>query len=115
MRELTIDLLTAHGYKVLPAYNGADALDVSHRYRQEIDLLLTDVVMPEMSGPDLAGKLKAPRPHLNVLYMSGYAGGLLAHHGILKMETAFLSKPFTKRDLLGQVGVSLKKNRHLSE
>jgi PAS domain S-box-containing protein len=100
VRELTTDLLTSHGYKVLAARNGADALDVSHRHRHKIDLLLTDVVMPEISGPDLADKLKVHHPDLNVLYMSGYAGRLLAHHGILKMDSAFLSKPFTKHDLL---------------
>jgi len=109
LRELTIALLTGEGYKVLPANNGASALALALQYPNEIHLLLTDVVMPEMNGPDLAAQLKAHRPGLNVLYMSGYTGKLLSHHGVLEAETALLHKPFTKRDLLVRVGACLQK------
>jgi DNA-binding NarL/FixJ family response regulator len=60
--------------------------------------------MPEMSGPDLAAQLKAQRPDINVLYMSGYAGRLLSHHGVLEAEAALLPKPLTKHNLLARVG-----------
>ena len=109
LRELTIALLTGEGYKVLPANNGASALALALQDPNEIHLLLTDVVMPEMNGPDLAAQLKAHRPGLNVLYMSGYTGKLLSHHGVLEAETALLHKPFTKRDLLVRVGACLQK------
>ena len=109
LRELTTALLTNVGYKVLPANNGAAALAVAQQYPDKIHLLLTDVVMPEMNGPDLAARLKIYRPDLNVLYMSGHAGRLLSQHGVLDAETAVLQKPFTKRDLLSYVGALLQK------
>ena len=109
LRELTTTLLTGEGYKVLPANNGASALAIAQQYPHKIHLLLTDVVMPEMNGPDLAAQLKTHHPDLNVLYMSGYAGKLLSHHGVLEPETALLSKPFTKRDLVVRVGASLQR------
>lgn len=109
LRELTSSLLAAEGYKVLQAKNGVAALAVARQYPQKIHLLLTDVVMPEMGGPDLAAELRAHRPELNVLYMSGYAGNLLSHHGVLEAEQALLSKPFTKCDLVTRVGASLQK------
>ena len=108
VRKLTSELLTSHGYKVLPAQNGTAALEISERYPDKIALLLTDIVMPGMSGPDLVEKLKSQRPDMNVLYMSGYAGRLLSHYGMLRVETEFLSKPFTKRDLLARVSASIR-------
>ena len=107
LRELTTTLLAGAGYRVLPANNGPSALALSQQYPHRIHLLLTDVVMPEMNGPDLASQVKAGRPELNVLYMSGYAGKLLSHHGMLESETTFLPKPFTKLDLLTKVGALL--------
>jgi signal transduction histidine kinase/ActR/RegA family two-component response regulator len=108
VRALTAELLTSYGYRVLSAQNGAAALEISDRFRERIDLVLTDVVMPAMSGPDLVQTLRSKRPDLNVLYMSGYAGSLLSHHGFLRVEAKFLSKPFTKRELLEQVNVAIK-------
>ena len=109
LRELVTTLLTSEGYKVLPANNGVSALAIAQQYPHKIDLLLTDVVMPEMSGPDLAAQLKAQRPDLNVLFMSGYAGSLLSHHGVLEAETDLLPKPFTKGDLVTRIGALLQK------
>jgi two-component system cell cycle sensor histidine kinase/response regulator CckA len=111
VRKLTSDLLTSQGYKVLPAQNGTAALEISERYPDKIALLLTDIVMPGMSGPDLVEKLKLQRPDLNVLYMSGYAGRLLSHYDMSRVETEFLSKPFTKSDLFARVDASIRKFR----
>ena len=68
-----------------------------------IHLLLTDVIMPTMSGGDLAASLKMLRPKLKVLFMSGYSGDLVANHGVLEAETNLLEKPFTKHALLSKV------------
>jgi PAS domain S-box-containing protein len=107
LRALTTEMLTDHGYKILPAKNGIAALAIARQDSQKIDLLLTDVVMPCMNGPDLAARIQTHRPDLKVLYMSGYEGKLLSHHGVLEAETALLPKPFTKRDLLDRVNALL--------
>jgi PAS domain S-box-containing protein len=110
VRELIVTLLSAERYHVLAAKDGAAALALSHDYQQKIHLLLTDVVMPGISGADLAGSVKALRPDVKVLYVSGYAGNLLSRHGILDSSTLLLGKPFTKPELIGRVGAALEAN-----
>lgn len=109
LRELTSTLLASQGYNVLTANNGSSALALARDYPGSIHLLLTDVVMPEMSGPDLAAQLKTHRSEMNVLFMSGYAGKLLSHHGVFEAETALLTKPFTRQELLARVGALLQR------
>lgn len=109
LRELTTALLADHGYNVLTACNGSSALALARDYPGSIHLLLTDVVMPEMSGPDLAAQLKTHRSEMSVLFMSGYAGKLLSHHGVFEAETALLTKPFTRQALLSRVGALLQR------
>jgi PAS domain S-box-containing protein len=94
-------ILTGGGYRVLTATNGPQALDLFDRYG--CDLLLTDVIMPEMSGRRLAELITARRPDLPVLYMSGYSNGLLGTTHILDEDIAFIEKPFTAADLLGKL------------
>jgi CheY-like chemotaxis protein len=72
-------------------------------YQGEIDLLLTDVIMPQMLGKEAAEKIKHTRPHIRVLYMSGYAQPVLASQGRLEPDVTLLDKPFTERDLLDKV------------
>ncbi|HTC93819.1 MAG TPA: PAS domain-containing protein [Terriglobales bacterium] len=103
LRDTTAALLEAQGYKVLAARNSSAGLVLAKGYPGKIDLLLTDVVMAEMSGPDLAVQIKAHRPDLGVLYTSGYTGTLLSHHGLPDADTALLPKPFTKEDLLSRI------------
>jgi two-component system, cell cycle sensor histidine kinase and response regulator CckA len=98
VRELARRLLERHGYTVLVAANAEQATQIFER-NESIDLLLTDVVMPGGSGPELTARLIARRPGLKVLYMSGYTDDAIAQHGVLNPGIAFLHKPFTA-DLL---------------
>jgi PAS domain S-box-containing protein len=95
LRNLIRECLEATGYTVLEARHGAEALEISERHRSPIRLLLTDVVMPLMSGRKLAEELRASRPEIRVLYMSGYTDDAVVLHGVLAAEVAFLQKPFT--------------------
>ena len=98
VRELTRRLLVLQGYTVLVAGGVADAIRLFDA-NPSIDLLLTDVVMPGASGPELVRQLAARRPGLKVIYMSGYTDEAIVHHGVLKPGIAFLHKPFTSETL----------------
>ncbi|HEV2396866.1 MAG TPA: ATP-binding protein [Candidatus Sulfotelmatobacter sp.] len=103
MLKLTRECLTSSGYNIFCAATGEDAILVASQAEGPIDLLLTDVVMPGISGRQLAASLSAYRPELKVLYMSGYTADLVANHGVLENGIALLEKPFTKEDLLASV------------
>jgi CheY-like chemotaxis protein len=98
LRHLNEEVLTGLGYTVLSAAHGDKALELAQR-ESHIDVLLTDVVMPGMSGRELGEKLKLMRPEVKVLYMSGYTDNVIIHHGILKPGVSFLQKPFTQEML----------------
>ena len=95
LRRLTHRALAGRGYTVLEADRGSVALDIARRHKGRIDLLLTDVVMPDMNGRKLADTLRADRPGLRVLFMSGYPDGAIANHGMLEKGVNYLPKPFT--------------------
>jgi CheY-like chemotaxis protein len=95
VRSLVSGVLEGGGYKVLVARNGEDALLVSEQHKGPIHLLVTDVVMPEMGGPELAEHLRPYHRKMKVLYMSGYTDDAIVHHGVLGSSAAFLQKPFT--------------------
>lgn len=99
-REVTRQFLQQGGYRVLAAENGLEALAVSEKHAGPLHLLLTDVVMPGLSGPQLARELRIARPDLPVLYMSGYTDEALGPHGVLEEGIALLEKPFTRGSLL---------------
>jgi CheY-like chemotaxis protein len=92
-------LLEWHGYTVLEARNGAEALTVFEAYERDIDLVLTDVVMPEMGGYELVERLRARRPELRVVFMSGYAERAFISNGSIPAGTGYLEKPFTVETL----------------
>jgi two-component system cell cycle sensor histidine kinase/response regulator CckA len=103
VRDLAVRVLESHGYHVLHAGCGPDALQLSEQYDGPIDLLLTDVVMPQMNGRKLSEELRAQRPGTPVLYMSGYADSNILRRGTLPPGMAFLSKPFAVEELILKV------------
>ncbi|MDX9722523.1 MAG: PAS domain S-box protein [Myxococcota bacterium] len=103
LRKVARRALEAAGFKVLSASNGVEALELAARYTGELQLLLTDVVMPQMSGRALAVELVKTRPALSVLYMSGYTDDAIVHHGVLDEGTQFIGKPFTGGELAQKV------------
>ncbi len=103
VRKLTRRILEANGYKVLVATRGDEALRICGEHKGAIHLLLTDVVMPEMSGPEVANQLSLLRAEMRVLYMSGYTDDAVVRHGMLEPGMAFLQKPFTPEILLSKV------------
>ena len=104
VRDLALRLLRQQGYTVLEAANGVEALHVAQEHGGEkIHLLLTDVVMPQMGGKELADQLKIFRPDVKVLYTSGYTDDAIVHHGVLEPGTHFLQKPFSLKTLSHKV------------
>ncbi len=103
LRRLAVMMLEEEGYTVLQAGNGLDALTVAERHRGPLDLLITDVVMPKLSGPELAQQLRGLRPELEVLFMSGYNDSRLVHRGVVEAKANLLGKPFTPADLITRV------------
>ena len=106
--RLVRTLLTSMGYAVLSAYGPAEALSTARTFTGDIHLLLTDVVMPEMSGYDLWEKLRLERQNLKCLYMSGYTDDIIARHGVIKDNShTFIQKPFSKAALAEKVREAL--------
>ncbi len=103
LRGFVRECLEAAGYIVLEARHGVEALKISERHPTPIHLLLTDVVMPVMSGRELAQEVRASRPETRVLYMSGYTDDAVVLHGVLAADVAFLQKPFTAEALARKV------------
>jgi PAS domain S-box-containing protein len=103
VRELLRKVLGDHGHAVLEARHGRDALMVADRYERPIDLLITDVVMPEIGGGELVQRLQSQRPGLKVLYISGYTNDEIVRRGVRRTEAHFLQKPFTSQELMRKV------------
>lgn len=103
VRDLTLAMLKRSGYNVHVARNGAEAVQFCEAHVGGVDLLLTDVVMPGLSGPELAAKIAEQRPDMKVLYMSGYTDDAIGDHGVLEEGIALLQKPFTSSVLTARV------------
>lgn len=99
VRGLALLILQSHGYQVLAASDGKDALRVVAKHQGPIDLLMTDVVMPNLDGRDLAKALQPRFPRMKVLFVSGYTDDAVVRHGLLQEEVAFLQKPYTPLSL----------------
>jgi PAS domain S-box-containing protein len=107
--SLTTALIKRIGYTVLAAGGPLEALEMARDFKDPIDLLLTDVVMPEMSGRDLFRQLVLARPSIRCLFMSGYTADIIAQHGMLQDDLHFLQKPFTKDALAANLNKALSK------
>jgi len=103
MRDVTSRILHRNGYQVLVASNGPEAIALVRRHRGRIDLLLTDVVMPQMLGKEVAERVRAMRPGIRVVFMSGYAEPVLSNRGILDPGIVLVEKPFSDASLLAHV------------
>ena len=108
VREMCQVILEKLGYRVLSADTPEEALRIADEQRGEIDLLVTDVVMPGMNGRELTHRLKALYPDINTLYMSGYTADVIASRGVLEKEVQFIQKPFSVKDLSIKVKEALK-------
>ncbi|MBE0582904.1 MAG: response regulator, partial [Desulfofustis sp.] len=108
--DMARTMLQRQGYRVFAAATPGEAIRLAHRERNTIHLLITDVVMPEMNGRDLAKQLLTITPGLKTLFMSGYTADVIAHHGVLDGDIRFIQKPFTKRDLIARVRDVLDQN-----
>jgi DNA-binding NtrC family response regulator len=109
VRKLAVRVLEKQGYNVLEASTGEEALLLCERRKEPIHMLLVDVVMPGMSGWELAKNLLSLYPEMKVLYMSGYTDNTIAHHGILKPGLNYIQKPFTLEGLAKKVREALDK------
>jgi PAS domain S-box-containing protein len=108
VRALVGEILEGQGYQVLEAESAADALRLSHEHPNRIDLLLTDVVMPHLSGTQIAGQIVRERPEIAVLFMSGYADTNLRSFEMSRVRNAFIAKPFTAAGLKRKVAEVLR-------
>ena len=107
VRHATVEFLKRQGYSVLEATDGQDALSVAQNYSSKIHLVVTDVVMPNMSGGQLAKELRRRRPETKLVFVSGYAGKTVLDHDVFDDETPFLQKPYSLRDLASKIRVAL--------
>jgi len=111
VRDVAFRALESAGYRVLESGNGHGALAMAHSCEDEIDLLITDVVMPLMGGRELAQELSALHPKTSILYMSGYTDDAVVRHGIMDKDIEYLQKPFTPESLVRRVGEVLRDAR----
>jgi len=107
VRDLALEVLSSRSYQVLTARDGEEALSIARAHPTEIHLTVTDVVLPAMSGKEVARRLRETRPGLKVLFMSGYAEEQVVHRGVVEEDVAFLAKPFTPAALSEKVRLVL--------
>jgi CheY-like chemotaxis protein len=103
LRKLARQTLKGHGYKIVEAANGSEAIALSAQHEGPIHLLLTDVIMPGMNGRELATRMLQTRPSLRVLFMSGYTDDAIVHQGVLDESANFIQKPFAPDGLAFRV------------
>ncbi len=99
---MTKRIFARNGYHVITAASGPEAIDIVRGYEGEIHLLVTDVVMPHMLGKEVAEKIRAIKPDIEVLFISGYARPVLASQGMLDPDVALVEKPFSEADLMAK-------------
>lgn len=102
LREMAREYLESIGYTVLDANSGTQALERAKNFKGRIDLLLTDIIMPEMGGPELADRIVSLRPDIKVIFTSGYTGDAIANHGPIPALT-FIQKPYRPKALARKI------------
>jgi two-component system, cell cycle sensor histidine kinase and response regulator CckA len=107
--QLGVDALEELGYTVLSASTPADALHLAQKHAGSISLLISDVIMPEMNGKELARQILLLQPGLKCLFMSGYTAAIITNGGVLDEDMFFIQKPFLLKDLADKVRQTLKK------
>jgi CheY-like chemotaxis protein len=103
VRGAIVAILKKRGYKIIEAPSGKEAIGLLTRQKEPIALMITDVVMPEMSGKQLADQVRTLRPEIKILFLSGYTENVIAHHGVLEPGINFLAKPFSIQSLTKKV------------
>ncbi|MBF8260385.1 MAG: PAS/PAC sensor hybrid histidine kinase, partial [Actinobacteria bacterium] len=103
VRNLGVRILAGLGYRVMHTGNGDEAIELAREHGERIDLLLTDVVMPGMSGRELANRLTRIHPEARVLFTSGYTDNAIVHHGVLDEGVSFIGKPYSPSALARKV------------
>ena len=106
-RDMLSRRLMRKGYTVLTAADGAEALEVLQKHGRDIDLLVTDVVMPRLDGQGLADELRRRAPHVRILFSSGYTDDAILRYGVLHAEVSFLQKPYTVEGLVHKIRQTL--------
>jgi two-component system cell cycle sensor histidine kinase/response regulator CckA len=101
-------ILEKLGYRVLAAGTPGEAIGLAEEHASEIHLFITDVVMPEMNGRDLAERLQSLYPSMKIMFMSGYTSDVIAHRGVLEEGVNFIQKPFSMKDLAAKVREALR-------
>ncbi|MFA6010671.1 MAG: PAS domain-containing protein [Desulfobacteraceae bacterium] len=109
--KLATKILSAYGYNVLHTNSPSEAIRMAEELPRSIDLLISDVVMPEMNCKDLSDQIKAFRPDIPCLFMSGYTANVIAHHGVLDEGVQFIQKPFSKKELAVKVRAVIDRQR----
>jgi two-component system cell cycle sensor histidine kinase/response regulator CckA len=112
VRTFICRLLTDDGYEVLEATTGAEGLELAQRNSAEIDLLLSDMLLPELSGLDLAQQVLEFRPEMKIIFMSGYVEGDIVQRGTSELGATFLDKPFQPSTLLSRVQEAIESARN---
>ena len=107
VRKASAEFLRMQGYQVLEAKDGMDAVSVAQQYKSTIHLVVTDVVMPNMSGGELAKALEKARPEVKILFVSGYAGETVLNHKVIDLQTNFLQKPYSLKQLSIKIRTAL--------
>ena len=115
IRKFVVAALSEYGYRVIEASNGEEALARASDYSGQLDLLMTDVVMPGMNGRELAEQLQKAHPELKVLFISGYTAEVLARRGVLDRGISLLHKPFGPEELASKVRAVLRSGTRPSE
>lgn len=111
VRELAEEILKRYRYGVLSAASPTEALELATTHTEELDILLTDVVMPDMTGRELYHKLREQRPELGIVYMSGYTENVIARHGVIDEGVRLITKPFTVSQLVDAISTALERNK----